>query len=89
MGKFRVGDFVEANELSDGHYSVTCRNNGWCGYVVSVDSGDDGLITVCKRRDRRGSSYEVHEQYFDLVTSEDEGELSAPEKDLFGFLYSR
>ena len=54
-----------------------------------MDGGDDGLITVCKRRDGRGNSYEVCEQYFDLVTSEDEGELSAPEKDLFGFLYSR
>ena len=87
MGKFAVGDYVEANLESNRHYSITNYSNGWRGYVRRVDG--DGIITVSDRKTGSGHMYTVSDRYFDFVVLLDEGDPVVPDKDLFGFLYSQ
>lgn len=44
MNKFKVGDVVEANKLSNGVYVFTTKDSGWVGKVVAVD--EDGYFTA-------------------------------------------
>lgn len=63
MAKFKVGDFVIANEQADLHYSIT--RDGWVGIVKSVYS--NGTIDVVPADDpNRPASFEVCSDYFDL-----------------------
>lgn len=44
MSKFKVGDVVEANKLSNDEYAFTTKLLGWVGKVVEVD--EDGDFTA-------------------------------------------
>ena len=66
MAKFKVGDFVVANEQADLYYSVT--RDGWVGIVRDIESDDS--IGVVSANDPTGSShFYVCPDYFDLYST--------------------
>lgn len=68
MSKFKVGDVVEANKLSNDEYMLTTKDSGWVGKVVEVDEdGDFTAATIKGDGSVVGYNYEYLEpEYFDL-----------------------
>lgn len=68
--KFKVGDIVKGNEMSDGKYSFT---NSYCtGKVIEVYEDGTFLLKVISHEryeDQVGEEYPVEDNYFDLVTT--------------------
>ena len=66
--KFKIGDIVKGNEMSDGRYSVT---NSYCtGRVIEVYEDSEFLLKVISHElyeDHVGEEYPVDDDYFDLV----------------------
>ena len=66
--KFKIGDIVKGNEMSDGRYSFT---NSYCtGKVIEVYEDGSFLLKVISHElyeDQVGEVYPVDEDYFDLV----------------------
>lgn len=72
--KFKVGDIVKANELSNDEYAFTTLQNEWVGEVVEVYDVDDeyeddfrAITTHCKDEGFVGDYFGLHSKYFDLV----------------------
>ena len=68
--KFKVGDIVKGNEMSDGRYSFT---NSYCtGRVIEVYEDGTFLLKVISHERYEyqvGEEYPVEDDYFDLVTT--------------------
>ena len=66
--KFKIGDIVKGNEMSDGRYSFT---NSYCtGKVIEVYEDGTFLLKVISHEryeDQVGEEYPVDDDYFDLV----------------------
>jgi len=90
--KFKIGDHIAANELSNGQYSVTCLDNGWVGYVTELfdrgefSSGDIGVLTdSLYESGYSDTEFIVDSEYFDIIPEE---EIDAPDEDLFESLFA-
>ena len=68
--KFKIGDIVKGNEMSDGRYSFT---NSYCtGKVIEVYEDGTFLLKVISHEryeDQVGEEYPVDDYCFDLVTT--------------------
>ena len=68
--KFKVGDIVKGNEMSDDRYSIT---NSYCiGEVIETNEFGSILLKVISHelyKDYIGEEYPVDDDYFDLVTT--------------------
>ena len=68
--KFKIGDIVKGNEMSDGRYSFT---NSYCtGKVIEVYEDGTFLLKVISHElyeGQVGEEYTVEDDYFDLVAS--------------------
>lgn len=68
--KFKVGDIVKGNEMSDGKYSIT---NSYCiGEVIETNEFGSILLKVISHEQfeyQVGESFVVEDDYFDLVTT--------------------
>ena len=66
--RFKVGDIVKGNKMSDGRYSVT---NSYCtGKVIEVYEDDTFLLKVISHKLHKGyvgEEYPVDDYCFDLV----------------------
>lgn len=66
--KFKIGDIVKGNEMSDGRYRFT---NSYCtGRVIEVYEDGTFLLKVISHEcceDMAGEEYSVDDYYFDLV----------------------
>lgn len=66
--KFKIGDIVKGNEMSDGRYRFT---NSYCtGKVIEVYEDGTFLLKVISHelyKDNIGEEYPVDDDYFDLV----------------------
>lgn len=71
MSKFKVGDTVRANKLSNERYTCTRESLGFEGEVIEVQS--DGIIRVKTTKSEVASEigwkYRVLPKYFDLIES--------------------
>lgn len=73
--KFKVGDKVKANELSNDMYAITTLRKEWIGEVVEVYDGawddydDDfrAITTHCKDEGFVGDYFDLNSKFFDLV----------------------
>lgn len=67
--KFKVGDKIRANRLSDKVYTETCYSKKWTGEVAEIGSFDftEGERDDIKIKDLRGDKYSVNSKYFDLI----------------------
>lgn len=69
--KFKIGDIVKGNEMSDGKYSIT---NSYCvGKVIEVYQDGSFLLKVISHelyKDHIGEEYPVEDDYFDFVTTD-------------------
>lgn len=72
--KFKVGDIVKANELSNDEYAFTTLKNEWTGEVVKVYDTDDeyadnfkAITTHHKNGEFIGDYFDLNSKYFDLV----------------------
>ena len=68
--KFKVGDIVKGNKMSDGKYSIT---NSYCVGEV-IETNEFGIIMLKlisheKYKDHVGEEFVVDDDYFDLVTT--------------------
>ena len=68
--KFKVGDIVKGNEMSDGKYSIT---NSYCVGEV-IETNEFGIIMLKiisheQYEDHVGEEFVVDDDYFDLVTT--------------------
>lgn len=73
MSKFKVGDVVEANKLSNDEYCYTNKESGWVGKVVKLDG--DGLFSA---ETLEGEGSDVGQEYRFLEP--DYFDLPAPSK---------
>lgn len=68
--KFKIGDIVKGNKMSDGRYGFT---NSYCtGKVIEVYEDGTFLLKVISHEryeDQVGEEYPVDDDYFDLVTT--------------------
>ena len=68
--KFKIGDIVKGNEMSDDRYSIT---NSYCiGEVIETNEFGSILLKVISHelyKDYIGEEYPVEDDYFDLVTT--------------------
>lgn len=66
--KFKIGDIVKGNEMSDGKYRFT---NSYCtGKVIEVYEDGTFLLKVISHKlykEHIGEEYPVDEDYFDLI----------------------
>ena len=68
--KFKVGDIVKGNEMSDDRYSIT---NSYCVGEV-IEANEFGIIMLKlisheQYKDHVGEEFVVDDDYFDLVTT--------------------
>ena len=68
--KFKVGDIVKGNEMSNGKYSIT---NSYCVGEV-IETNEFGFIVLKIISHERfeyhvGEAFSVEDNYFDLVTT--------------------
>ena len=68
--KFKIGDIVKGNKMSDGKYSIT---NSYCVGEV-IETNEFGIIMLKlisheKYKDHVGEEFVVDDDYFDLVTT--------------------
>ena len=69
--KFKVGDIVKGNEMSDDRYSIT--NSSCVGEVIETNEFGMILLKIISHeryKDHVGEEYPVEEHYFDLVTTD-------------------
>ena len=70
MVKFKVGDIVVGNDLSDKVYDVTNKEGGFVGRVVEVNLScfSDITVRVIKHCNcyEVGELYDVNSEYFEL-----------------------
>lgn len=68
--KFKIGDIVKGNEMSDDRYSIT---NSYCvGEVIEANEFGIILLKIIsheKYEDHIGEAFAVDDDYFDLVTT--------------------
>lgn len=68
--KFKIGDIVKGNEMSDDRYSIT---NSYCvGEVIEANEFGMILLKIISHeryKDHVGEEYPVDDDYFDLVTT--------------------
>lgn len=68
--KFKIGDIVKGNEMSDDRYSIT---NSYCvGEVIETNEFGMILLKIIsheKYEDHIGEAFAVDDDYFDLVTT--------------------
>ena len=68
--KFKVGDIVKGNEMSDDKYSIT---NSYCvGEVIETNEFGIILLKIISHeryKDHVGENFPVDDVYFDLVTT--------------------
>lgn len=68
--KFKIGDIVKGNKMSDGKYSIT---NSYCvGEVIEANEFGFILLKIIsheKYEDHIGEAFAVEDDYFDLVTT--------------------
>lgn len=68
--KFKIGDIVKGNEMSDGRYSIT---NSYCvGEVIEANEFGIILLKIISHElyeDHIGETFTVEDDYFDLVTT--------------------
>ena len=68
--KFKIGDIVKGNEMSDGKYSIT--NSSCVGEVIETNEFGMILLKIISHeryKDHIGEAYAVEDDYFDLVTT--------------------
>lgn len=67
--KFKVGDKIRANRLSDKVYVETCYSKKWTGEVAEIGSFGftEGERDDIEIKDQRGDKYSVNSKYFDLI----------------------
>lgn len=68
--KFKIGDIVKGNEMSDGKYSIT--NSSCIGEVIEANEFGIILLKIIsheKYEDYVGEAFAVDDDYFDLVTT--------------------
>ena len=68
--KFKIGDIVKGNKMSDGKYSIT---NSYCVGEV-IETNEFGIIMLKiisheQYEDHIGEEFVVDDDYFDLVAS--------------------
>ena len=68
--KFKIGDIVKGNEMSNGKYSIT---NSYCvGEVIEANEFGYILLKIISHEqyeDHVGEAFAVEDDYFDLVTT--------------------
>ena len=68
--KFKIGDIVKGNEMSNGKYSIT---NSYCvGEVIEANEFGIILLKIISHEyyeNRVGELFSVDDDYFDLVTT--------------------
>ena len=68
--KFKIGDIVKGNEMSNGKYSIT---NSYCvGEVIEANEFGIILLKIFSHElyeDHIGETFTVEDDYFDLVTT--------------------
>ena len=68
--KFKIGDIVKGNKMSDGKYSIT--NSSCVGEVIEANEFGIILLKIIsheKYKDHIGEAFAVDDDYFDLVTT--------------------
>ena len=68
--KFKIGDIVKGNEMSNDKYSIT--NSSCIGEVIEANEFGIILLKIIsheKYEDKVGEAYAVDDDYFDLVTT--------------------
>ena len=68
--KFKIGDIVKGNEMSDDRYSIT--NSSCVGEVIEANEFGMILLKIISHeqyKDHIGEAFAVEELYFDLVTT--------------------
>lgn len=68
--KFKIGDIVKGNEMSDDRYSIT--NSSCVGEVIEANEFGMILLKIISHeryKDHVGEEYPVEDDYFDLVTT--------------------
>ena len=68
--KFKIGDIVKGNEMSDDRYSIT--NSSCVGEVIEANEFGMILLKIISHeryKDHVGEEYPVDDDYFDLVTT--------------------
>lgn len=68
--KFKIGDIIKGNEMSDGKYSIT---NSYCvGEVIETNEFGFIVLKILTHehyKNEVGNEYSVEDNYFDLVTT--------------------
>ena len=87
--KFKVGDYIAANEESNGHYSITNKRQGYVGYVTEVlditeEEFEFGAADIVVGEREGEGDFQVWSPCFDLVVSET---VVPPDDDLFERLF--
>lgn len=80
MSKFNIGDIVVANDKSNSCYSLTNKENGFVGKVISVQIGKDTediieieVIKICKELEHHiPGEFWVRSSCFDLLKAQEE-----------------
>lgn len=69
VNKFKVGDIVEANELTNRRYGYTTKKRWWIGEVVKTrEDGNFDAETIFGGGSMVGENYGwLNAKYFDLV----------------------
>ena len=67
MPKFNVGDYIRANDRSNGRYPITCAVNGFTGFVTK--SSDREIVVIGTMNSGSGlrGPYFVDPDCFDLI----------------------
>lgn len=68
--KFKIGDIVKGNEMSNDKYSIT--NSSCIGEVIEANEFGEILLKIIsheKYEDLIGEAFAVDDDYFDLVTT--------------------
>lgn len=66
--KFKVGDIVVGNDLSNDYYNYTNKNNHFIGEVIGYNMYDGLTVKVleCDNGWVIGDTYDVNEKHFEL-----------------------
>lgn len=68
--KFKIGDIVKGNEMSDDRYSIT--NSSCVGEVIETNEFGFIVLKLISHKqyeDKVGEAFSVEDDYFDLVTT--------------------
>lgn len=67
MAKFKVGDIIVANEMSNTRYYHPTKRNGWTGIVLGVKGKGLIYVKTITPESYKDTEFDVEEEYFDLV----------------------